>query len=159
MNHLQVQLALQAIAEQHQGRLMPEAVVEAAKDPKSLLHGMFTWDDAEAAHAHRVEQARTLIRTVRVVMTVDRQQITVPGYVRDPLLGPREAGYVATATLRRDPEAARAAVLTEVQRATAALKRARELAAVLEVGPAISQVIEQLGILHVSIDSPAQASA
>ena len=54
--------ALLALAELHQGRVTPEIVVEAARDPASPLHSAFTWDDAQAAHEHRLAQARVLLR-------------------------------------------------------------------------------------------------
>ena len=52
--------ALIALAELHQGRITPEMVVDAARDPNSPLHSAFTWDDAQAAHEHRLAQARVL---------------------------------------------------------------------------------------------------
>lgn len=45
----------------------PHLVVEAARDPQSPLHGVFTWDDAKAAESFRVLQARALVRAVVVV--------------------------------------------------------------------------------------------
>lgn len=48
------------------GELVPEAVVEDARDPASPLHSLFEWDDAEAAHQHRLSQARAMIRAVVV---------------------------------------------------------------------------------------------
>jgi hypothetical protein len=47
----------------------PEALVADAKRPSSPLHGFFTWDNAEAAQAHRLEQARHLLRSVTVRFT------------------------------------------------------------------------------------------
>lgn len=46
------------------GMLMPERVVEFASNPETALHSRFTWDDTEAAKAHRLWQARVLIRVV-----------------------------------------------------------------------------------------------
>lgn len=46
------------------GMLMPERVVEFASNPDTALHSRFTWDDTEAAKAHRLWQARVLIRVV-----------------------------------------------------------------------------------------------
>lgn len=48
------------------GRLTPEDVVKAAKNPKSPLHPCFEWDDEEAAHQYRLHQARNLVNHVRV---------------------------------------------------------------------------------------------
>ena len=48
------------------GGVIPEVVVKAAKPKKSPLHRAFIWDDAEAAHKHRLRQAGHLIRAVVV---------------------------------------------------------------------------------------------
>lgn len=53
---------LEALAEANNGLLLPEAVVEFAKDPKTALHDRFEWDDTEAAKRYRLVQARQLIR-------------------------------------------------------------------------------------------------
>jgi hypothetical protein len=58
--------ALAKIAAETGGELTPKAVVQAASNPRHLLHRHFTWNDAEAAAAFRLDQARTIIRCVRV---------------------------------------------------------------------------------------------
>jgi hypothetical protein len=50
------------------GKLIPDQVVSEAADPSSPLHDRFEWDDAIAGHQHRKEQARALIRKVRLVV-------------------------------------------------------------------------------------------
>ena len=60
-------VALAKIAEQQKGRLTPPAVVEAARDQRHPLHKHFEWDDQVAAEAYRLDQARVLIRSVRIV--------------------------------------------------------------------------------------------
>lgn len=59
--------ALAKIAADNAGRLKPKHVVEAARDPKNALHGFFEWDDKRAADAHRLDQARAIIRIVQEV--------------------------------------------------------------------------------------------
>lgn len=49
------------------GNITPEAVLEEACNDDNPMHSEFTWDDSEAAHAYRLEQARSLIRSVEVV--------------------------------------------------------------------------------------------
>lgn len=44
------------------GLITPAAVVERASDPDSALHSHFTWDDTEAGHKWRMEEARRLLR-------------------------------------------------------------------------------------------------
>lgn len=59
--------ALAQISEQQKGRLTPPAVVEAARNNRHPLHKFFEWDDKIAAESFRLEQARTLIRSVAIV--------------------------------------------------------------------------------------------
>jgi hypothetical protein len=58
--------AIQAVANKNGGRLIPESVEEAARPKNHPLHPFFEWDDSIAARAYRVDQARHLIRLVRV---------------------------------------------------------------------------------------------
>lgn len=59
--------ALAKVAGEHNGRLTPSAVVEAARDFSSIIHDHFEWDDAVAAQSYRLDQARVLIRSVALV--------------------------------------------------------------------------------------------
>ena len=52
-NQQAIREALEAIC-RRDGKLKPEAVVEAAKDPASPLHARFEWDDGKAAQEHRL---------------------------------------------------------------------------------------------------------
>lgn len=58
--------ALEEIAAKSDGELHPAAVVSAARDESHTLHPFFTWDDAVAAEKYREDQARTLIRCIRI---------------------------------------------------------------------------------------------
>lgn len=58
--------ALQGIADEH-GRLTARIVLDEARNPKHVLHNRFEWDNKVAAEKYRIEQARELIRRVRVV--------------------------------------------------------------------------------------------
>lgn len=109
-----------AVIRSASGALTPEAVVDAAADPDHPLHHFFTWDDADAADAHRRQQARMLIARVRVTVskttsrgvrevsvrgmasvvepsTLTRQYMTVSEISSDPVL----SGQVMAA-IRRD---------------------------------------------------------
>jgi hypothetical protein len=68
-----------------EGVLNPDDVVEAARNPKSAMHDQFNWDDSEAAHAYRLQQARALIKRVVVeVVRVDQEKVLVPSFIRSP---------------------------------------------------------------------------
>lgn len=58
--------ALASVARANAGHLTPKAVVEAARNARSPLHKLFEWDDAKAADSWRLEQAREIVRVVRV---------------------------------------------------------------------------------------------
>lgn len=56
---------LQTIYDEN-GRLTPAIVVDVARDPAHPLHSKFEWDDKIAGEKYRMEQARDLIRTVKI---------------------------------------------------------------------------------------------
>lgn len=49
------------------GTLTKAAVVESAESAQSPLHADFEWNDAKAAKAHRLEQARHIMRSIMIV--------------------------------------------------------------------------------------------
>ncbi len=59
--------SLAEIAAASEGHLTPHATVDAARDPRHQLHGFFEWDDQLAAESFRLDQARSLIRSLCVV--------------------------------------------------------------------------------------------
>lgn len=61
-----VHTELEAIR-QRDGHISPEAVLRQACADDNPMHEEFIWDDSEAAHAYRLEQARSLIRSIEVV--------------------------------------------------------------------------------------------
>ena len=63
------------------GELRPADVVRVAEDHDSALHRHFQWDDEEAAHQHRLKQARNLIQSVEI-RRVDDERADEDGRVR-----------------------------------------------------------------------------
>ena len=64
---------LQSIEEKN-GLITPHLVVEEAKDEESPLHSHFEWDDITAGDAHRLWQARALIKNVTLKIDKKRHQ-------------------------------------------------------------------------------------
>lgn len=62
---------LRFIQTNNNGTLQPHHVVEYAKDPNTLLHNKFEWQDSKAAHQYRLWQARKVISLELIV--VDRK--------------------------------------------------------------------------------------
>jgi hypothetical protein len=60
---------LKRIAEENDGLLQPETVVDEARPVSSPLHSRFEWDNTVAGEAYRLWQARQLIRVVVEVIT------------------------------------------------------------------------------------------
>jgi len=129
------------------GILTPEAVVEDARDPDSPLHGEFNWDDASAAHQHRLDQARALIRSVRVTVRNETKILSTIRYVRNPDAEPKEAGYVRTVDLQTDRDRALAAIQTELGRVEAYIVRVSSLATALGLDEEVKAFLAQFAIL------------
>ncbi len=67
------------------GLVDPRDLVNEARHPQHPCHGDFTWDDAEAADKHRIEQARGLIRRCKFTVEVeDLRPVRVTYYVASP---------------------------------------------------------------------------
>jgi hypothetical protein len=49
------------------GCLKPEIVVDEARPKNSVLHDHFEWDDDKAAYKYRLQEARQLIRCIRII--------------------------------------------------------------------------------------------
>ena len=128
--------------ERDNGRLLPDDVVTAATDPESPLHSHFTWDDTEAAKRFRLSQARALIRTVKLEITVHDVPLNVVGYVRDPEMDSKHSGYRNVLALRSEEDNARAAIVDEMKRVANAVRRAKTIAAVLGFIEEVNQIDE-----------------
>lgn len=61
---------LEKIKERDNG-IVPQVVVNEARDKTSPLHDYFDWDDTKAAEKYRVEQARNLISHLDVVINYE----------------------------------------------------------------------------------------
>lgn len=135
---------LTRLAKANAGRLTPDNVVDAAQDEASPLHQCFEWNDDAAAHMFRVEQARHLIRSVRVDVTTSRHTVRVPAFVHDPECERGEQGYVSIRQLSSDEDKSREVVIAEFSRAASALRRARSVAMALGIEDQIDDISEQM---------------
>jgi hypothetical protein len=85
---------LERIAASEAGKLTAESIVDRARDPKNPLHDRFEWNDERAGHEYRLEQARSLIRHVKVIYTTPEERtIRVRNFVY------QDGGYRKTATV------------------------------------------------------------
>jgi hypothetical protein len=149
------------LAEANGGRITAEMVVEDARDPDSALHAYFEWDVDIAAKQYWLDQARTLIRSVKIVTREERKTVVSVGFVRDPSVDSTEQGYISVRKVRTDEEMARDVLLDEFRRAGAALDRARKLASVFQMSEALDEFVERLNMMrdHIAREQPARADA
>lgn len=134
---------LAKLAKANGGILTPNAVVDDAKNPSSPLHDQFEWDNDVAAEKYRLEQARELIRKVRVDIEVEEKTIRVPKYIHEPA-GDNQ-GYAEVVKVRNDHARAVAAMRYEVDRLEAALVRATTLADALGLKSEIAEIKGKVG--------------
>lgn len=135
------------------GELTPDLVLREAKKKGSVLHDHFEWNDNKAAGMYRLEQARELIRSVRVLVETTERPITVPEYVRDPRKAGTEQGYRNVANLRTEDDAKREVIVGEFVRAAAALRRARDLAAYFEIKEPVEDTVMAVERLQVQVET------
>jgi hypothetical protein len=72
---------LERIAKARHGELRVQDVVEAARPAASPLHSWFNWDDTEAAHQWRLQQARQLIRVTIAYVGDNEDSIPIRVFV------------------------------------------------------------------------------
>lgn len=116
------------------GSLAPDDVLAAATPEDSPIHGLFEWDDGKAGHAFRLDQARIVIRRVRVHYIESEpkvREIRVSEYIHDPELPHGQQGYVRTGLLKTQAESALAALQAELNRVASMIERTRMVAAKL----------------------------
>jgi len=153
MTTLAVQKALIALAEEMNGELTPELVLERARQEDSPLHGHFTWDQAKAAYERNLDQARSLIRSVKVVIKKNDVVYQVPFFVRNPVAAETGAqGYSSLKKLRTNTDIAKDAVRVEFERADAAMNRAQKVAMALALDTDITEIKERLDAVIRKID-------
>jgi len=117
-----------AACKNSKGKLTPDAVIEAAKDPTSVLHGEFEWDVNKAAYQSWTDTARRLIREVQLVVEYQDVRVVAPFYITDH--GSKESSYVETTKVAKKHAFAKQALGDELARIKGAVHRAMSMAVV-----------------------------
>ena len=121
-----VQAAIQNLYDRNNGGITAMMVLTAATNKRSALHPKFEWDDSKAGNEYRLEQARRLIRTVRIIEDdKPAQLIHVPSIDRSESF---EGVYKAASVIvlnKTDFQLALDAALTRLQSAQRAVEELR----------------------------------
>jgi hypothetical protein len=129
-NHIREEL--ERIRQANGGILTADAVLEAAKDKKNVLHSEFIWEDKKAALVQRLERAREIIITYATIVVINKSRvIKAPMYVRNPNAASDEQGHISINPDEIREDDARRVMLNELARCEAAIQRARNVTAVL----------------------------
>jgi hypothetical protein len=150
---------LDAIAKANGGKLTPELVVLAARNPEHPLHGEFDWDDASAAHQHRLSTARAIIRSVRINVVVQNRVVAVFRYVRDPRAQANEQSYIALVNPNRLASHARSILLAELDRIESAIIRAQKVAAGLGLEADLDALLAKLLSIRAKLPKQVKSAA
>lgn len=95
---------LDRIGRTNGGAVTPAAVVDAARDPDHPLHRAFVWDDSEAAERYRQDQARSLIRSIRVVVAAAEGPQTQTMYLNVTVRETESRAYLPARVVMSDAE-------------------------------------------------------
>lgn len=101
------------------GQLTPGTVVSAAKAPRHPLHPYFEWDDTKAAKAFRLDQARALIRSIRVE-DEDTEEGHAPAFIS---IADKGGFRYHTTESVKNSEKLQAIILVQAERDLAAFER------------------------------------
>lgn len=142
---------IEQISEEY-GVCAPRMLVEKARPKRSPIHGLFEWNDALAAEKWRIEQARAVVQTIRVVNPDGVIQDT-PAFVHVKIVSEDgiSEGYKPTIQLATDP-AMRGFVLAEAITQLYALKRRYDGLKELEH---VWAAVEQVKVKHKRKKQPA----
>jgi len=126
--------------ERENGELSVDDVINRAAPEDSPLHSFFEWDDAVCGVEHRRNQARQLIRRIKIEVTIHDVPLQVVRYVRD--MANQDHGYRHILRVKDDVDAARDSLIDEIMRVEKAARRARAVAAVLGTEDDVQRIID-----------------
>jgi hypothetical protein len=121
------------------GKLVPSYIVEAAVDPESPLHNAFEWNDARASQEHRLNQARRLVSSIRVLNSPTAKPIRAFVTVRTPDHG---RTYMPTVEAMSDADL-RERVLAEIRNSIESIEQ--RYAHFVEIRDLLAQLKNMVG--------------
>lgn len=143
---------IENIRKANDGHVTPDAVVKKAAAKRNPLHGDFEWDDATAAHEHRKDTARCMLRSFVVVrgeLKTERPQrvYEVTKDKGNPQTNQRpKSTYTSMEDIMKDPDT-RAELLGRALRELIAIRnRYRDLQELSVVMRAIDETVETVEV-------------
>lgn len=121
------------------GKLMPRDVVEEAANDKSPIHPVFEWDDEKAAEEFRLEQARSMLRSIFVKISEADELINQYVNVR---FADDDRCYVGIQQAVQDPEMRKQLLDQALREIVAWRKRHRQLKELSAVFDAVDRQLQ-----------------
>lgn len=131
--------ALAAIAEKHGGQLHAKDVLEEARSKQHPLNVHFEWNDSIAAEHYRVDQARNIIRIVRVEDD-NSQDGTSRAFIS---INDGETAYRPLALVQRSADLQRALLRQAQKELDAFERRYRDLADICKIVREANEAIQR----------------
>ncbi len=132
--------------ENEKGTVKAADVVAAARDPKSPIHILFTWDDAKAAEEHRKDQARNLIGGLQVV----RVRTSTNGPVSNRAFhlvkpeGDSKRGYVGRDRVVGDADLRKQVIASAKRELEGFIKKFQHIAAMGKYMPDLQTIVDSM---------------
>jgi hypothetical protein len=129
------------------GKVTPEALVEAARDPDSPAHPYFDWDDSVAAVKWRLAQATSMIMATKMVAVLEDERSAAPRAtphepVRKLLSAFRGEGYQLRPDALRDVNSRSAIIEKEIAKLRSWCRATVDIDELGEIRSTISALIE-----------------
>lgn len=141
--------ALEEIALANEGRIDAHMVLDAAKDPASVLHSYFDWNDQSAGEKYRLMQAGGMIRRwtgALLRMDAEPKKIKVNVTRRVQSTGEQRkepgGGYELVEKIMASPDKREDLKRTALRELAAIRKRCAEIEALSEVWQAIDRATQ-----------------
>ncbi len=122
------------------GVARPEDLLSAARDPEHPAHKFFDWNDASAAEAYRVDQARYLMRSYTVVLqrSETKQEVRGLQYVDS------KGGYVPSSVVFDDTDMTQEVVERAKREATSWYHRHQQLRSLADLAGVFDAIEESI---------------
>lgn len=152
---------LEHIASQNGGIASPEAIVEAAKSPNSAIREAFEWSDEQAAHQHRLAQARRWVGSLQIVRVDVRhgRDATARGF--HSVQTPAGRGYAATERIVGNRDLTKQVLQQASRDLGAQINRFRSIAALGAFVPRLQSILDDVEreIGHLTVDAQPRSDA
>lgn len=130
------------------GVCSPAAVVNYARNPETLLHNRFEWNDSKAAENYRLWQARQVISLELIVIPSEKKEIETRFFVSLTDDRKNDGGYRSIVDVMEDPNLRDQLLqdaFKEFRRVKAKYGHLNELASIFD---AVDQAQMQLFAVH-----------